>query len=128
MYGDPLVHPQPESYWGNVNPIGPRGVYDEAKRFAEALTMAYHRAHGLDTRIVRIFNTYGPRMRPGDGRVVSNFIVQALRGEPLTVYGDGGQTRSFCYVEDEVEGIFRLFASDEDEPVNIGNPGEFSVI
>jgi len=127
VYGDPLVHPQPESYWGNVNPIGPRGVYDEAKRFAEALTMAYRRAHGLDTRIVRIFNTYGPRMRPGDGRVVSNFIVQALRGEPLTVYGDGGQTRSFCYVEDEVEGIFRLFASDEDEPVNIGNPGEFSV-
>ena len=127
VYGDPLVHPQPESYWGNVNPIGPRGVYDEAKRFAEALTMAYRRAHGLDTRIVRIFNTYGPRMRPGDGRVVSNFIVQALRGEPLTVYGDGGQTRSFCYVEDEVEGIFRLFASDVTEPVNIGNPGEFTV-
>ena len=127
VYGDPLVHPQPESYWGNVNPIGPRGVYDEAKRFAEALTMAYRRAHGVDTRIVRIFNTYGPRMRPGDGRVVSNFIVQALRGEPLTVYGDGGQTRSFCYVEDEVEGIFRLFSSDENEPVNIGNPGEFTV-
>lgn len=127
VYGDPLVHPQPESYWGNVNPIGPRGVYDEAKRFAEALTMAYRRAHGLDSRIVRIFNTYGPRMRPGDGRVVSNFIVQALRGEPLTVYGDGGQTRSFCYVEDEVEGIFRLFASDVTEPVNIGNPGEFTV-
>ena len=127
VYGDPLVHPQPESYWGNVNPIGPRGVYDEAKRFAEALTMAYHRAHGLDTRIVRIFNTYGPRMRPGDGRVVSNFIVQALRGEPLTVYGDGDQTRSFCYVKDEVEGIFSLFASDVTEPINIGNPGEFRV-
>lgn len=127
VYGDPLVHPQPESYWGNVNPIGPRGVYDEAKRFAEALTMAYRRAHGVDTRIVRIFNTYGPRMRPGDGRVVSNFIVQALRREPITVYGDGGQTRSFCYVEDEVEGIFRLFASDVTEPVNIGNPGEFTV-
>jgi dTDP-glucose 4,6-dehydratase len=127
VYGDPLVHPQPESYWGNVNPIGPRGVYDEAKRFAEALTMAYHRAHGVDTRIVRIFNTYGPRMRPGDGRVVSNFIVQAIRGEPITVYGDGGQTRSFCYVEDEVEGIFRLFFSDVNEPVNVGNPGEFTV-
>jgi dTDP-glucose 4,6-dehydratase len=127
VYGDPLVHPQPESYWGNVNPIGPRGVYDEAKRFAEALTMAYHRAHGVDTRIVRIFNTYGPRMRPGDGRVVSNFIVQALRGEPITVYGDGSQTRSFCYVEDEVEGIFRLFLSDVNEPVNVGNPGEFTV-
>jgi len=127
VYGDPLVHPQPESYWGNVNPIGPRGVYDEAKRFAEALTMAYRRAHGVDTRIVRIFNTYGPRMRPGDGRVVSNFIVQALRREPITVYGDGGQTRSFCYVEDEVEGIFRLFASDVNEPINIGNPGEFTV-
>ncbi len=127
VYGDPLVHPQPESYWGNVNPIGPRGVYDEAKRFAEALTMAYRRAHGVDTRIVRIFNTYGPRMRPGDGRVVSNFIVQALRREPITVYGDGGQTRSFCYVEDEVEGIFRLFASDVSEPINIGNPREFTV-
>lgn len=127
VYGDPLVHPQPESYWGNVNPIGPRGVYDEAKRFAEALTMAYRRAHGVDTRIVRIFNTYGPRMRPGDGRVVSNFIVQALRGEPLTVYGDGGQTRSFCYVSDEVEGIYRLFMSDVTEPVNIGNPDEFRV-
>ncbi|MEE8560597.1 MAG: UDP-glucuronic acid decarboxylase family protein [Gemmatimonadota bacterium] len=127
VYGDPLVHPQPESYWGNVNPIGPRGVYDEAKRFAEALTMAYRRAHGVDTRIVRIFNTYGPRMRPGDGRVVSNFIVQALRGEPLTVYGDGGQTRSFCYVSDEVEGIYRLFLSDVTEPVNIGNPDEFRV-
>ncbi|MEJ2313038.1 MAG: SDR family oxidoreductase [Gemmatimonadales bacterium] len=127
VYGDPLVHPQPESYWGNVNPIGPRGVYDEAKRFAEALTMAYHRAHGLDTRIVRIFNTYGPRMRPSDGRVVSNFIVQALRGEPLTVYGDGSQTRSFCYVRDEVEGIFRLFNSQVTEPINIGNPSEFRV-
>jgi dTDP-glucose 4,6-dehydratase len=127
VYGDPLVHPQPESYWGNVNPIGPRGVYDEAKRFSEALTMAYHRAHGVDTRIVRIFNTYGPRMRPGDGRVVSNFIVQALRGEPITVYGDGDQTRSFCYVEDEVEGIYRLFNSDVTEPINVGNPGEFTV-
>src|ERR1700752_1299028 len=109
VYGDPLVHPQPESYWGNVNPVGPRGVYAEAKRFAEAMTMAYHRYHGVDTRIVRIFNTYGPRMRPHDGRVVSNFIVQALKGEPLTLYGGGSQTRSFCYVEDEVEGIFRLF-------------------
>lgn len=127
VYGDPLVHPQPESYWGNVNPIGPRGVYDEAKRFAEALTMAYRRAHGVDTRIVRIFNTYGPRMRPGDGRVVSNFIVQALRGEPLTVYGDGGQTRSFCYVSDQVEGIYRIFMSDITGPVNIGNPDEFRV-
>ncbi len=127
VYGDPLIHPQPESYWGNVNPIGPRGVYDEAKRFAEALTMAYRRAHGVDTRIVRIFNTYGPRMRPGDGRVVSNFIVQALRGDPLTVYGDGGQTRSFCYIDDEVEGIYRLFASDVTEPVNVGNPAEFRV-
>ncbi len=128
VYGDPEVHPQPESYWGNVNPIGPRGVYDEAKRFAEALVMAYHRYHGLQTRIVRIFNTYGPRMRPNDGRVVSNFIVQALRGEPLTVYGDGSQTRSFCYVDDEVEGIYRLFHSDEVEPVNIGNPDEYTVL
>ena len=127
VYGDPLVHPQPESYWGNVNPIGPRGVYDEAKRFAEAMTMAYHRAQGVDTRIVRIFNTYGPRMRPGDGRVVSNFIVQALHGLPLSVYGDGGQSRSFCYVEDEVERIYRLFQSDESMPVNIGNPNEFTV-
>jgi dTDP-glucose 4,6-dehydratase len=127
VYGDPLVHPQPESYWGNVNPIGPRGVYDEAKRFAEALTMAYHRAHGVDTRIVRIFNTYGPRMRPSDGRVVSNFIVQALTGEPLTIYGDGSQTRSFCYVDDEVEGIVRLFERGDAEPTNIGNPGEFTV-
>ena len=127
VYGDPLVHPQPESYWGNVNPIGPRGVYDEAKRFSEALTMAYHRFHGVDTRIDRIFNTYGPGMRPGDGRVVSNFIVQALRGEPLTVYGTGDQTRSFCYVSDEVEGIFRLFHADRNDPVNVGNPDEFSV-
>ena len=127
VYGDPLIHPQPESYWGNVNPIGPRGCYDEAKRFAEAMTMAYHRAQGVDTRIVRIFNTYGPRMRPHDGRVVSNFIMQALAGEPLTLYGDGSQTRSFCYAEDEVEGIYRLFQSDETMPVNIGNPNEFTV-
>ncbi len=127
VYGDPLVHPQPEDYWGNVNPIGPRGVYDEAKRFAEAMTMAYHRYHGLDTRVVRIFNTYGPRMRPGDGRVVSNFIVQALLGSALTIYGDGSQSRSFCYVTDEVEGIFRLFASDEVNPVNIGNPTEYTI-
>jgi dTDP-glucose 4,6-dehydratase len=127
VYGDPLVHPQPETYWGNVNPIGPRGVYDEAKRFAEAITMAYHTYHGLETRIVRIFNTYGPRMRPGDGRVVSNFIVQALRGDPLTIYGDGSQTRSFCFVKDEVEGIFRLFHSDRSDPVNIGNPNEFTI-
>ncbi|MBV9110998.1 MAG: GDP-mannose 4,6-dehydratase, partial [Gemmatimonadetes bacterium] len=119
--------PQPESYWGNVNPVGPRGVYDEAKRFAEAMTMAYHRFHGVDTRIVRIFNTYGPRMRPGDGRVVSNFIVQALRGEPLSVYGDGQQTRSFCYVDDLVEGIYRLFLSSRHDPTNIGNPDEFTV-
>jgi len=127
VYGDPLVHPQPESYWGNVNPVGPRGVYDEAKRFAEALTMAYHRFHHLDTRIVRIFNTYGPRMRPNDGRVVSNFIVQALRGESLTVYGDGSQTRSFCYVDDLIEGIVRLFERGTPEPTNIGNPHEFTV-
>ena len=127
VYGDPLVHPQPESYWGNVNTIGPRGVYDEAKRFAEALTMAYHRYHGLDTRIVRIFNTYGPRMRPRDGRVVSNFIVQALTGEPLTIYGDGSQTRSFCYVADEVEGLYRLFMKGDSDPTNIGNPNEFTV-
>ena len=127
VYGDPLVHPQPESYWGNVNPVGPRGVYDEAKRFAEAMTMAYHTYHGVDTRIVRIFNTYGPRMRPNDGRVVSNFIVQALRGEPLTVYGDGSQTRSFCYVEDEVDGIYRLFMHGDNEPTNIGNPDEYTV-
>ena len=127
VYGDPLVHPQPESYWGNVNPVGPRGVYDEAKRFAEAMTMAYHRYHDVDTRIVRIFNTYGPRMRPRDGRVVSNFIVQALNDEPLTVYGDGSQTRSFCYVSDEVEGIYRLFMSGDCGPTNIGNPIEFTV-
>jgi len=127
VYGDPLVHPQPEGYWGNVNPVGPRGVYDEAKRFAEAMTMAYHRYHGLDTRIVRIFNTYGPRMRPNDGRVVSNFISQALRGEPLTIYGDGSQTRSFCYVDDLIEGIVRLFERGTHEPTNIGNPNEFTV-
>jgi len=127
VYGDPLVHPQPETYWGNVNPIGIRGCYDEAKRFAEAMTMAYHRHHGVDTRIVRIFNTYGPRMRPGDGRVVSNFIVQALRGDPLSVYGDGSQTRSFCYVDDEIDGIYRLFSSDRTEPTNIGNPDEFTI-
>ena len=127
VYGDPLVHPQPESYWGNVNPVGPRGVYDEAKRFAEALTMAYHRYHDLDTRIVRIFNTYGPRMRPNDGRVVSNFIVQALRGDPLTIYGDGSQTRSFCYVDDLIEGIVRLFERGTPEPTNLGNPHEFTV-
>lgn len=127
VYGDPLVHPQPESYWGNVNPIGPRGVYDEAKRFAEAMTMAYHRYHGVDTRIVRIFNTYGPRMRPRDGRVVSNFIVQALNGEPITIYGDGSQTRSFCFVEDEVEGIYRLFNAGDAGPTNIGNPTEYTV-
>src|SRR3712207_309229 len=127
VYGDPQIHPQPESYWGNVNPVGPRGVYDEAKRFAEAITMAYHRYHGLDTRIVRIFNTYGPRMRPHDGRVVTNFIVQALNGEPLTVYGDGSQTRSFCYVDDEVEGIYRLFMQGTPEPTNIGNPDEYTV-
>lgn len=128
VYGDPLVHPQPETYWGNVNPVGPRGVYDEAKRFAEAMTMAYHRVHGLDTRIVRIFNTYGPRMRPRDGRVVPTFITQALRGEPLTVFGDGSQTRSFCYVDDLIDGIIRLLESDETEPVNIGNPHEMTIL
>jgi dTDP-glucose 4,6-dehydratase len=127
VYGDPLVHPQPEAYWGNVNPVGVRGCYDEAKRFAEAMTMAYNRHHGVDTRIVRIFNTFGPRMRPGDGRVVSNFIVQALRGDPLSIYGDGSQTRSFCYVDDEVEGIYRLFHSNRSEPTNIGNPDEFTI-
>jgi len=127
VYGDPLVHPQKESYWGNVNPIGPRGVYDEAKRFAEAMTMAYHRAHHVDTRIVRIFNTYGPRMRLNDGRVVPNFVKQALLGEPLTVYGDGAQTRSFCYVSDLVQGIYRLLLSDVTDPVNIGNPNEMSI-
>ena len=144
VYGDPQIHPQPEEYWGHVNPVGPRGVYDEAKRFGEAITMAYHRSHGLDTRIVRIFNTYGSRMRPNDGRVVSNFIVQALKGEPLTVYGDGNQTRSFCYVSDLISGIIKLLmhegagaslqggagermAEDIHLPVNIGNPGEFTV-
>ncbi|RME50954.1 MAG: SDR family oxidoreductase [Caldilineae bacterium] len=127
-YGDPLVHPQREDYWGNVNPIGPRGVYDEAKRFAEAMTMAYHRYHGVETRIVRIFNTYGPRMRLGDGRVVPNFIAQALTGQPLTVYGDGSQTRSFCYVSDLIEGIYRLLHSDEVEPVNLGNPHEMTIL
>jgi len=128
VYGDPLVHPQPESYWGNVNPIGPRGVYDEAKRFAEAMTMAYHRAHGVETRIVRIFNTYGERMRPRDGRVVPALICQALAGEPLTVFGDGSQTRSFCYVSDLIDGIYRLLLSSETSPVNIGNPAELSVL
>jgi dTDP-glucose 4,6-dehydratase len=127
-YGDPLEHPQSESYWGNVNPIGPRGVYDEAKRFAEAMTMAYHRYHGVDTRIVRIFNTYGPRMRLRDGRVVPAFISQALRGEPLSVFGDGRQTRSFCYVSDLIEGIYRLSQADFHEPVNIGNPTEFTIL
>jgi dTDP-glucose 4,6-dehydratase len=146
VYGDPQIHPQPEEYWGHVNPVGPRGVYDEAKRFGEAITMAYHRYHGLDTRVVRIFNTYGSRMRPNDGRVVSNFIVQALKGEPLTVYGDGNQTRSFCYVSDLISGIIKLLmhadtgasqewtegkrrekAGDIHLPVNIGNPGEFTV-
>jgi dTDP-glucose 4,6-dehydratase len=128
VYGDPQVHPQPEEYWGNVNPIGPRGVYDEAKRFAEAITMAYHRAHGVETRITRIFNTYGPRMRLRDGRVVPNFIAQALRNEPLTVYGDGSQTRSFCYVSDLVDGIFRLLRSDYSDPVNVGNPTETTIL
>jgi dTDP-glucose 4,6-dehydratase len=127
-YGDPLQHPQNEAYWGNVNPIGPRSVYDEAKRFAEAVTMAYLRYHKVDTRIVRIFNTYGPRLQLNDGRVISNFMKQALRREPLTVYGDGSQTRSFCYVSDEVEGILRLSRSTFHEPVNIGNPGEFTVL
>lgn len=128
VYGDPLVHPQVESYWGNVNPIGPRGVYDEAKRFAEALVMAYHRYHGVETRIVRIFNTYGPRMRPNDGRIVPAFCCQALKGDPMTVFGDGSQTRSFCYVSDLVEGILRLMMSEEANPVNIGNPRELSVM
>jgi dTDP-glucose 4,6-dehydratase len=128
VYGDPLVHPQPEYYWGNVNPVGIRGVYDEAKRFAEALTMAYHRVHHLETRIVRIFNTYGPRMRIDDGRAVPSFITQALRGEPITIFGDGRQTRSFCYVDDMVEGLYRLMMSDVTEPVNIGNPEEMTVV
>jgi len=132
VYGDPQVHPQPEEYWGHVNPVGPRGVYDEAKRFGEAMTMAYHRYHNLDTRIVRIFNTYGQRMRPNDGRVISNFVVQALKGEPLTVYGDGQQTRSFCYVSDLIDGIVRLLMVEEGSedihlPTNIGNPAEFTV-
>jgi dTDP-glucose 4,6-dehydratase len=137
VYGDPKVHPQPENYWGNVNPIGVRGVYDEAKRFAEAITMAYHRIHGVDTRIIRIFNTYGPRMRLDDGRVVPNFIGQALRGEPLTVYGDGSQTRSFCYVSDLVDGMVRLLTAGEEsfaaqpdihQPINVGNPAEMSIV
>ncbi len=129
VYGDPHVHPQVETYWGNVNPVGPRSVYDEAKRFGEALTMAYHRTYGLDTRLVRIFNTYGPQMRAGDGRVVSNFIVQALRGEPITIYGDGAQTRSFCFVDDEVRGFLALLDADGiHDPVNIGNPNEFTII
>jgi dTDP-glucose 4,6-dehydratase len=128
VYGDPLVNPQTEEYWGNVNPIGPRGVYDEAKRYAEAITMAYHRYHGINTRIVRIFNTYGPRMRLNDGRVVPNFIGQALRSEDLTVYGNGSQTRSFCYVSDEIEGIYRLMMSDYSLPVNIGNPEEHTIL
>jgi dTDP-glucose 4,6-dehydratase len=127
-YGDPLEHPQTEEYWGHVNPIGPRSVYDEAKRFSEALVMAYHRYHGVDTRLVRIFNTYGPRLHGGDGRVISNFVVQALRGEDLTVYGKGSQTRSFCYVSDEIDGIMRLSRVDEHLPVNIGNPQEWSVL
>jgi dTDP-glucose 4,6-dehydratase len=127
-YGDPDVSPQPESYWGHVNPVGPRGVYDEAKRFSEAMTMAYHRSHGVDTRIVRIFNTYGPRMRLNDGRALPNFLYQALNGEPITVYGDGKQTRSFCYVSDLIEGIYRLLESNEHEPVNIGNPHEITIL
>jgi dTDP-glucose 4,6-dehydratase len=128
VYGDPLVHPQPESYWGNVNPIGPRSCYDEAKRFAEAITMAYHQHHGVETRIVRIFNTYGPRMRTNDGRAIPNFLSQAIKGEPITVYGDGQQTRSFCFVDDLVDGIIRLMNSDEDMPVNIGNPTELTLL
>ncbi|MFH0948424.1 MAG: UDP-glucuronic acid decarboxylase family protein [Elusimicrobiota bacterium] len=128
VYGDPLVHPQKESYWGNVNPIGPRGVYDEAKRFAEALTIAYHRVHKIDTKIIRIFNTFGERMRLNDGRVVPNFIYQALKGVPLTIYGSGGQTRSFCYVSDMVDGIVKLLNSSANEPVNIGNPDEYSIL
>ncbi|MCP4897984.1 MAG: SDR family oxidoreductase [bacterium] len=128
VYGDPLVHPQTEDYWGNVNPVGPRGVYDEAKRFGEAITMAYHRHHGVDTRIVRIFNTYGPRMRAGDGRVVPAFINQALLGEPLTVFGDGSQTRSFCFVDDLIEGFWQLLNSEISEPMNIGNPAEMTVL
>ena len=128
VYGDPLVHPQPEDYWGNVNPVGPRGCYDEAKRFGEAMTVAYRNFHQVDTRIVRIFNTYGPRMRPNDGRIVPSLIGQALRGEPLTVFGDGSQTRSFCYVSDLIDGIYRLLLSDVVDPVNIGNPAEMTVM
>lgn len=128
VYGDPLVHPQPESYWGNVNPVGPRSVYDESKRFAEAMTMAYHRTFGLDVRIARLFNTYGPRLRPSDGRVVSNFVAQALAGQPLTVFGDGSQTRSFGYVDDTVSGLMALLNSDVVDPVNIGNPDEFTML
>ena len=127
VYGDPQVHPQPETYWGHVNPIGPRGVYDEAKRFAEAMTMAYHRHHGLDVRIVRIFNTFGPQQRADDGRAISNFLVQALRGDPITIFGDGSQTRSFCYVDDEIRGFLALLDGDITGPVNIGNPGEFTI-
>jgi dTDP-glucose 4,6-dehydratase len=127
-YGDPLVHPQPETYWGNVNPVGSRSVYDESKRYAEALVMAYHRSHKVNTHLVRIFNTYGPRLSPGDGRVISNFMMQALRNQPLTIYGDGSQTRSFCYVDDLLEGILRLARTDEHMPVNIGNPGEFTIL
>jgi dTDP-glucose 4,6-dehydratase len=128
VYGDPLVHPQPESYWGNVNPVGPRGVYDEAKRFAEAMTMAYHRVHDVDVKIVRIFNSYGPALRPGDGRAIPNFLVQAMAGQPLTVYGDGSQTRSFTYVDDEVRGFLALLDSDQHGPMNIGNPGEYTIL
>jgi dTDP-glucose 4,6-dehydratase len=128
VYGDPLIHPQREDYWGNVNPVGPRGVYDEAKRFAEAMVMAYHKTHGVDTKIARIFNTYGPRMRTNDGRIVPTLIMQALRNEPLTVYGDGTQTRSFCYVSDLIDGIYRLALSDEHEPVNLGNPDEHTIL
>ena len=128
VYGDPEIHPQTEEYWGNVNPIGPRGVYDEAKRFAEALTMAYHRYHNVETRIARIFNTFGPRMRTKDGRAIPNFIMQALTGQPITVYGDGSQTRSFCYITDEIDGLFKLIMSDESEPVNIGNPEEIPLL
>jgi dTDP-glucose 4,6-dehydratase len=128
VYGDPQVHPQAEDYWGNVNPVGPRGVYDESKRFAEAMTMAYHRYHGVDTRIFRIFNTYGPRMRPDDGRVVTNFIAQALRNQPLTVYDDGSRTRSFCYVSDLVEGIVRLWHARHSDPINLGNPREMTIL
>jgi dTDP-glucose 4,6-dehydratase len=128
VYGDPAIHPQPESYWGNVNPVGPRGVYDEAKRFAEAMTMAYHRVHGVDTKIARIFNTFGPRMRLNDGRAIPNFMTQALNGESITIFGDGLQTRSFCYVSDLIEGIYRLLRSDLHTPVNLGNPEEWSVL